>query len=318
MRWYFKVTLFWYGGIIFCYGFWIVFHGNEFKQNLYIYFYIKNNFLKMEKTISLLLVFIFLVSCSTVPITGRKQLNLVSDAQILPLAFQQYEGFLKENTISTNTKMTNQVKSVGKKISGAVDRYMRANGLSEKADAYRWEFNLIEDKTVNAWAMPGGKTVFYTGIMPIAKNDDGVAAIMGHEIAHAFARHGAERMSTGLLQQAGGLAVALSTTNKTSQQQQMWMTAYGVGSQLGMLKYSRTHESEADKLGVVFMIMAGYNPSEAVNVWIRMSERAGIKNAPPEFLSTHPSNQTRIKDLKEWIPEATTMAKKLNEQTLTN
>ena len=272
----------------------------------------------MKKTISLLLVFIFLVSCSTVPITGRKQLNLVSDAQILPLAFQQYEGFIKENTISTNIKMTNQVKSVGKKISGAVDRYMRANGMSAKADAYRWEFNLIEDKTVNAWAMPGGKTVFYTGIMPIAKNDDGVAAIMGHEIAHAFARHGAERMSTGMLQQAGGLAVALSTTNNTPQQRQMWMTAYGVGSQLGMLKYSRTHESEADKLGVVFMIMAGYNPSEAVNVWVRMSERASVKNTPPEFLSTHPSNQTRIKDLKEWIPEATTMAKKLNEQTITN
>ncbi len=271
----------------------------------------------MKKIVSLAIVFLFIASCSTVPITGRKQLNLVSDAQLLPMAFQQYEGFLKENKISTNAKMTQQVKSVGKRISAAVDRYMRANGMAAKADAYRWEFNLIDDKTVNAWAMPGGKTVFYTGIMPIAKNDDGVAAIMGHEIAHAFARHGAERMSTGMLAQVGGLAVALSTVKKTPQQRQMWLTAYGIGSQLGQLKFSRVHETEADKLGVVFMIMAGYNPEEAVNVWIRMSQRAGAGQAPPEILSTHPSNQTRIKTLKAWIPEARVIAKKLNAQTLT-
>ena len=270
----------------------------------------------MKKGISLMAIFLFLASCATVPITGRKQFSLVSDAQILPMAFQQYEGFLKENKVSTNAEMTKQVKSVGKRISGAVDRYMRANGMTAKADAYRWEFNLIEDKTVNAWAMPGGKTVVYTGIMPIAKNDDGLAAIMGHEIAHAFARHGAERMSTGMLAQAGGLAVALSTGRKSPQQRQMWMAAYGIGSQLGQLKFSRTHETEADKLGVVFMIMAGYNPEESVNVWIRMSQRGG--QAPPEILSTHPSNQTRIANLKAWIPEAKVLAKKLNAQTLTN
>ena len=271
----------------------------------------------MKKIVSLVFVFAFMISCSTVPITGRKQFNLVSDAQILPMAFQQYEGFLKENKISTNAKMTKQIKSVGKRISDAVDRYMRANGMAAKADAYRWEFNLIEDKTINAWAMPGGKTVFYTGIMPIAKNEDGVAAIMGHEVAHAFARHGAERMSTGMLAQAGGLAVALSTGKKDPKQQQMWMAAYGIGSQLGQLKFSRTHETEADKLGVVFMIMAGYNPSESVNVWIRMSERAGAGKTPPEILSTHPSNQTRIKALRDWIPQAKILANKLNAQTLT-
>ena len=214
----------------------------------------------MKKITSLIIVSLFLLSCSTVPITGRKQFSLVSDAQILPMAFQQYQGFLAQNKVSSNMEMTNQIKSVGKRISGAVDRYMRANGMADKADAYRWEFNLIDDKTVNAWAMPGGKTVFYTGIMPIAKNVDGVAAIMGHEVAHAFARHGAERMSSGILQQVGGLGVALATGNKDPKQQQMWMTAYGVGSQLGMLKFSRTHETEADKLGVVFMIMAGYKP----------------------------------------------------------
>ena len=271
------------------------------------------------KKISLLIVILFLVnSCSTVPITGRKQFSLVSDAKILPMAFQQYQGFLDQNKISSNAEMTNQVKSVGKRISSAVDRYMRANGMAEKADAYRWEFNLIDDKTVNAWAMPGGKTVFYTGIMPIAKNEDGVAAIMGHEVAHAFARHGAERMSTGILAQAGGLGVALATGGKTQQQQQMWMTAYGIGSQLGQLKFSRTHETEADKLGVVFMIMAGFNPAESVNVWVRMSQRAGAGQAPPEILSTHPSNQTRIKALTEWIPQAKVIAKRLNAQTMSN
>lgn len=271
----------------------------------------------MKRFIAFIIVFVFIMSCSTVPITGRKQLNLVSDAQLLPMAFKQYEGFIKENKISSNAKMTRQVKSVGKRISGAVDRYMRANGMAAKADAYRWEFNLIDDKTVNAWAMPGGKTVFYTGIMPIAKNDDGVAAIMGHEIAHAFARHGAERMSTGILAQAGGLGVALATGNSSPKQKQLWMTAYGVGSQLGQLKFSRTQESEADKLGVVFMIMAGYNPNEAINVWVRMSQRAGAGQAPPEFLSTHPSNQTRIKALRDWIPQAKGIAEKLNAQTIT-
>lgn len=272
----------------------------------------------MKKIVSIAIVFLFLVSCSTVPITGRKQFSLVSDAQILPMAFQQYEGFLRENKVSTNVEMTNQIKSVGKRISGAVDRYMRANGMAAKADAYRWEFNLIDDKTINAWAMPGGKTVFYTGIMPIAKNEDGVAAIMGHEVAHAFARHGAERMSTGMLAQAGGLAVALATGNQSPQQRQLWMTAYGIGSQLGQLKFSRTHETEADKLGVVFMIMAGYNPEESVNVWVRMSQRSGAGQAPPEILSTHPSNQTRIKELTAWIPRAKVIAKKLNARNISN
>lgn len=272
----------------------------------------------MKKACSIVMIIGFLVSCSTVPITGRKQFKLVSDAQLIPMAFQQYEGFLKDNKLSSNAEMTNQVKSVGKRISGAVDRYMRANGMADKADAYRWEFNLIEDKNINAWAMPGGKTVFYTGIMPIAKNIDGVAAIMGHEVAHAFASHGAERMSSGILQQAGGIGVALATGNKDPRQQQIWMTAYGVGSQLGMLGYSRTHETEADKLGVVFMIMAGYNPAESVNVWVRMGQLPGAQNAPPQFLSTHPSNQTRIKNLTEWIPKAKVIAKKLNAQNLSN
>tara|TARA_R110002073_G_scaffold72537_1_gene177633 strand:- start:665279 stop:666109 length:831 start_codon:yes stop_codon:yes gene_type:complete len=272
----------------------------------------------MKKIISLIIVTLFLISCSTVPITGRKRINLVSDAQILPSSFAQYSGFLEENKLSTNTAKTNEVKQVGARISKAVDKYMRANGMTAEADAYRWEFNLIEDQTVNAWCMPGGKVVFYTGILPICDNIDGIAAVMGHEVAHAFAKHGQERMTSSYGQQLGGLAVALGTSSKDPKTQLLWNTVYGVGSQVGMLAYSRTHETEADKLGVVFMIMAGYKASEAVNVWVRMSQRADAGSAPPEFLSTHPSNQTRIKNLKDWIPEATKIANKLNSQTIAN
>ncbi len=257
-------------------------------------------------------ILLFLISCSTVPITGRKRVNLVSDAQILPASFAQYEGFLKEHKLSTNLKMTNEVQQVGMKISKSVDKFMRANGMVQEANNYRWEFNLIEDEMVNAWCMPGGKVVFYTGILPICDNTDGIGAVMGHEVAHAFAKHGQERMTSAYGQQLGGIAVAIGTNNKDPKSRQLWGTIYGVGSTVGMLAYSRTHESEADKLGMVFMIMAGYNPNEAINVWIRMSERSGSGKAPPEFLSTHPSNQTRINNLKAYLPKAIVLAKKYN------
>ena len=267
----------------------------------------------MKKLISLVIVILFVVSCSTVPITGRKRINIVSDAQILPASFEQYAGFLKEHKISTNAKMTSEIQNVGINISRAVDKFMRANGMVSEANNYRWEFNLIEDKTVNAWCMPGGKVVFYSGILPICDNTDGIAAVMGHEVAHAFAKHGQERMTSAYGQQLGGIAVAVGTGNKDPRTQQLWNTIYGIGSTVGMLAYSRTHETEADKLGMVFMIMAGYKPEESINVWIRMSERAE-GNSPPEFLSTHPSNQTRINNLKRYMPTAIAMAKKYNAQ----
>ncbi|MFT5791215.1 MAG: putative Zn-dependent protease [Saprospiraceae bacterium] len=266
----------------------------------------------MKKIISLCIVSLFLISCSTVPITGRKRINLVSDAQILPASFAQYEGFLKENKLSSKNKSTREVQDVGIKISRAVDRFMRANDMVSEANSYRWEFNLIEDQTVNAWCMPGGKVVFYEGILPICANTDGVAAVMGHEVAHAFAKHGQERMSSGMLQQLGGVAVAVGTSNKDPKASQIWNAAFGLGSTLGMLAFSRTHETEADKLGMVFMIMAGYQPEEAINVWIRMSEIASSGQAPPEFLSTHPSNQTRIMNLKKYLPQAVAHAKNFN------
>ncbi|TDQ25740.1 M48 family metallopeptidase [Tenacibaculum caenipelagi] len=264
----------------------------------------------MKKIIALACVAVFLVQCSTVPITGRKRLNFVSDAEILPASFAQYQGFLKENKVSTDVAKTNQIRRVGKNISSAVDRFMRANGMKAEADSYRWEFNLIEDKTVNAWCLPGGKVVFYTGILPICANEDGIAAVMGHEVAHAFAKHGQERMSTGQLQQLGGVALALGTQN--SENAKIWNMAYGLGTQVGvMLPFSRQHETEADKLGLVFMIMAGYRGEEAAEVWVRMSQRSG-GGAPPEFMSTHPSNETRIQTLKAYLPEAKRLAAKYN------
>ncbi|WP_299665601.1 M48 family metallopeptidase [uncultured Polaribacter sp.] len=265
----------------------------------------------MKKIAFLLLTVFFFSECSKVPITGRNRVNFVSDSQVLPASFAQYQGFLEENKLSTNRAMTNQVKSVGANISAAVDRFMRANNMVEEANAYKWEFNLIEDKTVNAWCMPGGKVVFYTGIMPICANEDGVAAVMGHEVAHAFAKHGQERMSTGQLQQIGGLAVALGTSGRSQESQQIWNTAFGIGSGLGMLKFSRTHEQEADRLGLVFMIMAGYNGTEAAEVWVRMSEKSG-GSSTPEILSTHPSNASRIRDLRTYLPTARKYAAKFN------
>lgn len=263
----------------------------------------------MKKITILFLVSVFLVQCSTVPITGRKRLDLVSDAQALPASFAQYKGFLEKNETSKDVAKTKEIKDVGKRISVAVDKFMRANNMSKEADDYKWEFNLIEDKTVNAWCLPGGKVVFYTGILPICENEDGIAAVMGHEVAHAFARHGQERMSQAMAQQGLSLAVAYGTRNDKNAQ--IWNLVYGIGSQVGMLAYSRTHESEADKLGLIFMIMAGYNGTEAAQVWVRMSKRTG-KTSQPEFLSTHPSNESRIKALNAFLPEAKVLAKKFN------
>ncbi len=270
----------------------------------------------MKKIFTLLGVALLFVECSTVPITGRKRINFVSDAKVLPMSFQQYNGFLKENSskLIKNTSKSRELKTIGKNIASAVDRFMRANNMVSEANSYKWEFNLINDKTINAWCMPGGKVVFYTGIMPICANTDGIAAVMGHEVAHAFAKHGQERMSSSQLQQYGGMAVALGTSG--SKQSNLFNMAYGIGSQLGMLKFSRTHETEADHLGLVFMIMAGYRGEEAINVWIRMSENAkksGSK-APPEFLSTHPSNQSRIVELRNYLPKAKRYALQYNKQ----
>jgi predicted Zn-dependent protease len=257
----------------------------------------------MNKNVIYFFITVLLYSCSTVPITERKRVNIVDDAQILPASFAQYDNFLKENKFSTDAKMTREIENVGLRISKSVDRFMRANGMTEEANNYQWEFKLVDDNQMNAWCLPGGKVVFYTGILPICKNTDGIAAVMGHEIAHAFAKHGQERMTSSYGQQLGGMAVAIGTSGQNYETQMLWNSIYGIGSQVGMLAYSRTHETEADKLGMVFMIMAGYDAEEAIQLWKRMKENSKGE-APPEFLSTHPSNDTRIDDLKKYLPVA--------------
>lgn len=248
--------------------------------------------------------------CSTVPITGRSQLSLISASEMNALSFQQYGDFLKQNKLSANQEQTSMVKRVGVNIQKAVEKYFAQNNLSKELDGYKWEFNLVESPDVNAWCMPGGKVVVYTGILPITKDETGLAVVMGHEIAHAIAQHGAERMSQGLLQQLGGVALSIAIKDKPQETQNLFMTAYGVGTTVGvMLPFSRTQESEADRLGLIFMAMAGYNPNYAVDFWTRMASQGG-GGKPPEFLSTHPSDETRIADIKKELPEAMSYYKK--------
>jgi predicted Zn-dependent protease len=262
----------------------------------------------MKKIIKISIAFLLLnalvVACSTVPLTNRSQLNIIPDSEMLAMSFSQYDQFLKENKLSKNQSQTQMVKSVGKRIEAAVTQYLYDNNYAQLLEGFDWEFNLVENDLVNAWCMPGGKVVVYTGILPITKNENGLAVVMGHEIAHAIAEHGGERMSQELLRQAGGVALSVALKDNPEQTRNYWMAAYGLGSEVGvMLPFSRLHESEADRLGLIFMAMAGYDPQEAPRFWERMS-KAGDGQKPPEFLSTHPSDETRISNLNKWMPEA--------------
>lgn len=263
----------------------------------------------IKKILSLLVAGLILYSCATVPVTGRRQLSLVPNSEILPLSYDQYQQVLKENKLSNNKEWSAMVKNVGRKIQGAVEQYMKQKGLSDQLDGYSWEFNLIESETVNAWCMPGGKVAFYTGIMPICKDEKGVAVVMGHEIAHAIANHGRERMSEGLVAQLGLSSLSAALGQNPTMTQQLLLQSVGVGTQLGMLAFSRTHESEADQIGLIFMAMAGYDPHEAPKFWERMEAQSSGQR-PPEFLSTHPHPDTRIEDLRKQIPEAMKYYKK--------
>jgi predicted Zn-dependent protease len=242
--------------------------------------------------------------CSTVAITGRKQLNLIPDGEMLSMSSQQYGEFMKESKPGQDTASARMVKRVGQKIQGAVEKYFRDRGLASDLNGYAWEFNVVQSDEVNAWCMPGGKVVFYSGIMPVCQDEKGIAVVMGHEVAHAVAKHGAERMSEGLLAEMGGMALSAALQSKPAETQQLWMTAFGLGAQYGVvLPHSRGQESEADHLGLVFMAMAGYDPGAAVPFWQRMAAKSGGQ-APPEFMSTHPSDETRINDIKALLPEA--------------
>ena len=254
-------------------------------------------------------LFPLLSGCTEVEISGRQQFNIVPDSTMNSMSFQSYSEFISTHKLSTNTEQTQMVKRVGGRIQNAVEQYCEQNDILDQLEGYKWEFNLVEDPNVNAWCMPGGKVVVYTGIMPIAQGETGLAVVMGHEIAHAFAKHGAERMSHALIVQMGGIALSTAMKDRPEQTKNLFMQSYGVGTKLGVLKYSRTHENEADHLGMVFMAMAGYNPQEAIAFWQRMSEqKKGARS--PEFLSTHPADETRIQNLKDLLPDAMQYYKK--------
>lgn len=237
-------------------------------------------------------------------------MSLISSAEINQMSSDQYQQVLRESKLSSNQEQVAMVKRVGNNIKTAVEQYMASKGASAELAGFNWEFNLIQDdETVNAWCMPGGKVAFYTAIMPICQDELGVAVVMGHEVAHAIANHGRERMSQGLLAQFGLGTLSAAMGQNPTATQSIFMQAVGVGTNVGMLKFSRSHESEADHIGLIFMSMAGYDPSAAPKFWERMATMSGGQS-PPEFLSTHPSHDTRIKDLEGWIPEAMQYYKK--------
>lgn len=257
------------------------------------------------KVIALAALLIFSSGCSEVAVTGRKQLNLVPDSVINRMSFQQYSEFIAQSKISSDTSKHQMVTRVGTRIQKAVEQYCAENNLSDRIAGYKWEFNLIEDDAVNAWAMPGGKVVVYTGLLPVAQNEEGLAVVMGHEIAHAVAKHGSERMTQGLIVEFGGMALSTAMSKYPDQTKNLFMQSYGMGTQVGvLLPYSRVHETEADRMGLIFMAMAGYNPNAAILFWERMAAAKGDAAGPPEILSTHPSDQTRINNLKALMPEA--------------
>lgn len=270
--------------------------------------------MKLKTTLSIFAVVLFAVACSTNPFTGKQTLALVPNSQILPMAFQQYDQFLSEHNVIKGTKDAKMIKMLGQKISVAAERYLTANGYAGYLKDYKWDYNLVQDDAVNAWCMPGGKIVFYTGILPITKTEAGAAAVMGHEVAHALANHGQQRMSAGQLQAIGAVAGNIAFS-KDPKNQQIFNDAYGIGSTVGvMLPFSRGHESEADRIGLTLMAIAGYEPLEAAQLWVRMKANAG-GGAPPEFLSTHPSSDTRINNIKGWAAEAKAEARKYGVTT---
>ncbi|MFZ6002227.1 MAG: M48 family metallopeptidase [Bacteroidota bacterium] len=258
----------------------------------------------LKKAILLSIVGLVAYACATVPVTGRRQLSLVSNEEITAQSAVEYKKVLATSQLSTDQEKVDMIKRVGARIQKSVEKYMAEKGMSNELAGFNWEFNLIQDdKTVNAWCMPGGKVAFYTAILPICKDETGVAIVMGHEVAHAVANHGRERMSQAML--ANGFLGTMSAAmgqNPTGAQQ-LLLQSLGVGANVGILKFSRENESEADHIGLIFMAMAGYDPSEAPKFWERMSTMSG-GSQPPQWLSTHPSHETRIKDLQGWIPEA--------------
>jgi predicted Zn-dependent protease len=267
--------------------------------------YYKRSLNPLASILLIFIIFSFVMACAEVPITHRHSLQLLPESELATLSLQEYDKVLKSSKLSTDTKKVEMVRRVGSKIAGSAEVFLIEAGLKSEIKNLNWEFNLIEDdKTVNAWVMPGGKAAVYTGILPFTKDETGLAVVLGHEVGHAIAGHGNERMSQGLLAQMGGVALSIALAQNSPATRDLFMQAYGAGATVGvLLPYSRLQESEADRIGLTLMARAGYDPREAVPFWERMSKQEG-KSRPPEFLSTHPAPESRIADIKKYIPEA--------------
>lgn len=254
-------------------------------------------------------VLLMLAACNKTVFTGRKSLNLIPTSTLNQTSFAEYRSFISQNKTLSSGKDVDLVRRVGNDLKAAVEVYYRSKKLQDELKGFAWEFNVVDDPTVNAFCMPGGKVVVYTGILKVTQNEDALAVVMGHEIAHALANHGNERMSQGLVAQLGLSSLDLALSQKPSQTRNLLMAAAGAGAQVGvLLPFSRKHESEADEIGLYLMAMAGYNPNEAAPFWQRMSSGGGSR--PPEFLSTHPDPAKRSQTLKELIPKAQAYARK--------
>ena len=246
---------------------------------------------------------LYLVSCSSVPMTGRKQFVAIPSSQMISLSAESYTKVLDENQLSSNSFEVNRVQRVGENLTRAVEAYLKQNNLEAYIEGYDWQYNVIVSEELNAWCMPGGQIAFYEGILPVCADENGIAVVMGHEIAHAVAQHGNERMSQQLLINLGGIALSEALKTKREETINLALLAFGVGSKVGVeLPFSRTHEAEADELGLYFMAMAGYDPQTAPDFWQRMQARG--ESRPPEFLSTHPDPANRIENLKKLMPKA--------------
>jgi predicted Zn-dependent protease len=251
----------------------------------------------------LVLAVAVVIACATNPYTGKSTLALVDNDSLLASSFSQYQSFLDESEVITGTPEAALVERVGNRIRLAAEKWAAGEGQSAYLEKYRWEYHLVQSDEVNAWCMPGGKIVVYTGILPLTKDEDGLAVVLGHEVAHALLNHGQQRSSAGVLQQIGAVGVDIFAAEKSPETQALAMTVYGAGSNLfGMLPFSRSHENEADHIGLLLMAIANYNPEFSVPFWQRMSAQSS--GGTPEFLSTHPSDETRISNLTKWIPEA--------------
>ncbi len=252
--------------------------------------------------ISLVLA-IVLYACHKNAVTGKRSLTLIPESELMGMSYGEYQKFLSTHPpLPGNDERVMLVRRCGEKIQRAVERFHAEKGASKDLEGFKWEFNVVDENTVNAWCIPGGKVVVYTGLLPVTQDEKSLAVVMGHEIAHAIARHGNQRMSQALALQLGGTVLSVALSQKPQITRDIFMQSFGIGSQLGMLSYSRKHETEADKMGVIFAAMSGYDPEAAVAFWERMSKAGGAK--PPELLSTHPSDEKRIKDLKAFMPEA--------------